>query len=384
MYAGNGVAIAWWRRTLKGASIANLNHSWAFSTSLKEVFFRLKYFNVIALAALTAKLTIIDGTLMQKALTFYQDVDTSIIEDRHITGFRYRAWPMTGMVEDSAGDAGTMTSYMRDTLKIWGQTGGNYPNTNFKGCNNGFCYIWVEGVGFKFDCANVNIETVNYGKSLSQKPARYASETLFDITFDTVYDDELPSGIEFAHLVMNTTWTKTASYGSADDCSSLKHTTSCRLIPSVIRYPAQIQDVAETHTVSVGPQRWDHWSASSIKHPGLGANPDAEEFDFDRGQQYGYVHKTKHMNKICDLSAHSLLTRICSFEIVRPIHLKETPPFGKKHRQSHLSGLQLALSMSLAGRSKLTLDQSFGQSFNISSTGHADTWLYESPRVNQK
>nr|OQO05984.1 hypothetical protein B0A51_18122 [Rachicladosporium sp. CCFEE 5018] len=66
---GNGIAIAWWRKTLRGATIHELHRSWAFSTSLKDIAFAAKYFNIIALAVLTAKLTMIDGMLMQKATT---------------------------------------------------------------------------------------------------------------------------------------------------------------------------------------------------------------------------------------------------------------------------------------------------------------------------
>ena len=34
---GNGVAIAWWRKTLKGATIEDLHRSWKFSSSIKQV-----------------------------------------------------------------------------------------------------------------------------------------------------------------------------------------------------------------------------------------------------------------------------------------------------------------------------------------------------------
>jgi hypothetical protein len=69
---GNGVAIAWWRKMLKGsATIKDLHRSWSFSTSIKNIAFAGKYFNLIVLAALTTKLTIIDSTLMQKVFLNY-------------------------------------------------------------------------------------------------------------------------------------------------------------------------------------------------------------------------------------------------------------------------------------------------------------------------
>ena len=55
----NGIAIAWWRKTLAGATIKQLDRSWKFSSSIKDVVLGAKYFNFIALAALAAKVTIL-------------------------------------------------------------------------------------------------------------------------------------------------------------------------------------------------------------------------------------------------------------------------------------------------------------------------------------
>lgn len=56
---------------LRGSSIEDLSRSWTYSTSLKEVLFSLKHFNVIALATLATKLTLIDSSLMQRATSTY-------------------------------------------------------------------------------------------------------------------------------------------------------------------------------------------------------------------------------------------------------------------------------------------------------------------------
>lgn len=42
----NGVAIAWWRQTLKGATIKELHKSWSFATSMKEVLLSGRKFNL--------------------------------------------------------------------------------------------------------------------------------------------------------------------------------------------------------------------------------------------------------------------------------------------------------------------------------------------------
>jgi hypothetical protein len=64
---GHGVAIAWWRKALKGATVADLHHSWTFSASVFDVLTAGRRFNLIALTALTAKLALLDNLLLQQS-----------------------------------------------------------------------------------------------------------------------------------------------------------------------------------------------------------------------------------------------------------------------------------------------------------------------------
>jgi hypothetical protein len=54
---------------------------------MKDIVFSLRYFNVIALAALTAKLTLIDSSLMQRATSTYLAWEQPRTNS-HITGMR--------------------------------------------------------------------------------------------------------------------------------------------------------------------------------------------------------------------------------------------------------------------------------------------------------
>jgi hypothetical protein len=99
---GNGIAIAWWRKALAGSSIQDLHRSWSYSTSLSQIIFSLKGFNVIALAALTAKLTIIDSTLMQRATTTETRTDPPI-QVYNISGFANETLGLTGQVSGHQG-----------------------------------------------------------------------------------------------------------------------------------------------------------------------------------------------------------------------------------------------------------------------------------------
>jgi hypothetical protein len=64
---GQGVAIAWWRRAMKGSTVEDLHRSWGFSASVLELLTAGRKFNMIALAALMAKLALVDNVFLQKA-----------------------------------------------------------------------------------------------------------------------------------------------------------------------------------------------------------------------------------------------------------------------------------------------------------------------------
>jgi hypothetical protein len=73
---GHGVAIAWWRKALKGATVAELHHSWSFSASVFDVLTAGRRFNLIALTALTAKLALLDNLLLQQSAKNFAGTST--------------------------------------------------------------------------------------------------------------------------------------------------------------------------------------------------------------------------------------------------------------------------------------------------------------------
>lgn len=93
---GQGVAIAWWRKVVHGATVTDLHHSWGFSTSMVSLVKGWKYLNFIALAALAAKLAIIDSILLQRALQTYLASDPA----RNVTILAplTTTWPATGII----------------------------------------------------------------------------------------------------------------------------------------------------------------------------------------------------------------------------------------------------------------------------------------------
>lgn len=69
-----GIFIAWHEdasanrdKALKGSTVEDLHKSWSFSTSVLELLTAGRSFNLVALAALTAKMALVDNLLLQKA-----------------------------------------------------------------------------------------------------------------------------------------------------------------------------------------------------------------------------------------------------------------------------------------------------------------------------
>ena len=118
----NGVAITWWRKALRGATIKELHRSWQFSSSIKDVVLYGKYFNVIALAALAAKLTIIDGILLQKAATTEYTAD--IGRKTQINMYTNDTMPYTANIGDRSGHVSSLIKWFGKNVENWSRSNG--------------------------------------------------------------------------------------------------------------------------------------------------------------------------------------------------------------------------------------------------------------------
>lgn len=201
---GNGIAIAWWRKALKGATINDLHRSWAFGTSFANLVLSGRYFNFIALAALAAKLTIIDGVLLQRATTteIQTDWDPNNI-NKNVRGYANETIPITGYVAPEMGESLNLLDTFSQHLLGWSLSGGQFPagewndNDNFANCN-GLCFLNVTGAGFEIDC-NTTTTEVDFGEIAEQYRESLGSDDtanitgpvsdLFSVTFETDYRD---------------------------------------------------------------------------------------------------------------------------------------------------------------------------------------------------
>lgn len=241
---GNGVAITWWRKALKGATIQDLHRSWKFSSSIKEVVLGGKYFNVIALAALTAKLTIIDSMLLQRA------TETVLANDRELKR-TVDTWynttiPFTA-VQGGDGNGPILYDWFNKDVGNCTYNNGIFPNPGID-CD-GVCNLDIPGTGFEIDCTTSET-AIDYGQAAVQNAVAFNLSTdpdafngtlyytLFDVSFYVLYAD---TDVDYARVAMNIT-TSSADAASNQSCPGTLTQHSCILRPAVVIYPVTIED----------------------------------------------------------------------------------------------------------------------------------------------
>jgi hypothetical protein len=307
---GNGVAIAWWRKMLKGsATIEDLHRSWSFSTSIKNIAFAGKYFNIIALAALTTKLTIIDSSLMQKAFSTYVGTDVPV-NVTNIIGPVNETMPITSTPTFGRSFQVSMSKALNLEMQAWSQQGSVYQSP-FYNCE-GTCYLNVPAAGFEFDCSPPVVTEIDNGRttinalslelddrgikdgsrpvgitalsgdlafisgrngsgentfltandtaSLARAQAYVEANytaPLFNIHFTREFlglDSPGSDGTDYSYIAMDMTFTNAhdidPTSGSSASCPGQATRQSCRLRPAVVSYPLQITNYDGAHSLN--------------------------------------------------------------------------------------------------------------------------------------
>jgi len=92
-----GVAIAWWRRAMKGSTVAQLHDQWSLTTGLFAGLRRPKALtSSIALAVLATQVTLLNSILYQRATSTYVAMDAP--RSLQAAGIGATEFPMTGYV----------------------------------------------------------------------------------------------------------------------------------------------------------------------------------------------------------------------------------------------------------------------------------------------
>ncbi|USW50064.1 hypothetical protein Slin15195_G033830 [Septoria linicola] len=239
----NGVAIAWWRQTLKGATIKQLHKSWSFAP-------------FIALAALTMKLTIIDGVLMQSASrTVFTDDDPRHNVTNIMTLKMHQVIPTTGWVSPGNNGPGFMTAALRENVKGW-QTNIVTPEISqgvLQGCE-GICFANVTGASIlnaviyrrtqSTGAQILSTAQVTALRVLMDALNQEYDNTMFKINSQAIYDEGNVNASSL-YINMKLVYTQTDGKGESDappeqSCAGRRVSQSCKLWPATITYPIMV------------------------------------------------------------------------------------------------------------------------------------------------
>jgi hypothetical protein len=267
----NGVAITWWRKALRGATIKELHRSWQFSASIKDVVLYGKYFNFIALAALAAKLTIIDGILLQKAAN--TDYGPDKAHNTTIKMYANDTMPFTASIAHQPGTDGSPDSGFVDAQLSWfdavvsewskdsGSFDGRVSSASDRGPCDGTCLFSVLGTGFGVDCQTEEL-AIDYGREVVQAATELAAlinattlindtalkndtytpppdttRNLFEVTFNPLYGST-GQDVGYSRIEMNVTFTNTTQdKNDPKSCPGILTRHRCILRPATVRYP---------------------------------------------------------------------------------------------------------------------------------------------------
>jgi hypothetical protein len=329
---------------LKGsATIEDLHRSWSFSTSIKNIAFAGKYFNIIALAALTTKLTIIDSSLMQKAFSTYVGTDVPV-NVTNIIGPVNETMPITSTSAFGRSFQVGMSKALNLEMQAWSQQGSVYQSP-FQNCE-GTCYLKVPAAGFEIDCSPPVVTEIDNGRTTrnalslmldargiedGSRPvgitaltgdlafisgkngsgeATYltANDTaslaraqayneangtapLFNIHFTREFlglDSPGSDGTDYSYIAMDMTFTNARDMdqtsGSSAICPGQATRQSCRLRPAVVSYPLQITNYEGAHSLNGIRLGTPQKQGDNSSHVVLKQEP----YDYNLKQQGGF------------------------------------------------------------------------------------------------
>lgn len=257
---GQGVTIAWWRKVMNGATVSELHNSWSFSTSGLDLLTAGKSFNLIALAALTAKLALVDNLLLQQAAGDEPGLGTSLnlpvrIPILDVLPNNY------GGSSSKDGQVGTLSRRFGQALYGYSVDGDLIKPTSDVVENhcNGACYTIVPGFGFNISCLPIDHGTKNYSvtpqTALNTTNAWRNRDTvdenrtlysLLSVSISPSLVGEGNSTAKWSSIQMTTSWADLQPTAdqvhnpSAETCSGRILTQICEFRPAKVRYPLQI------------------------------------------------------------------------------------------------------------------------------------------------
>lgn len=247
---GQGLAIAWWRKALRGSSLRTLHRNHAYSYSFFAIVTSGKHFNLIALAALMTKFAVVDSTLFQKAT---KTVVTQKVNytNATVTGWIEQEWaPNTGGIPGDEGTIKTVDSAWADVVDAYnGKVANGKVHDLLKGKASFFdcpyrqeCHGKIRALGFAFSC-NTTTEDIDYGAL--RKPeltGTTQSWPLWDVRFETEWStpDKPYANVRFDMLYVDS-----HAGSSNESCPGTLTKRSCGIRPAIVENPVTVMMPSE-------------------------------------------------------------------------------------------------------------------------------------------
>ncbi|KAF2029533.1 hypothetical protein EK21DRAFT_89769 [Setomelanomma holmii] len=238
-----GLAIAWWRKALRGSSLKTLHRNHAYSYSFYAIVTSGRHFNIIALAALMTKFAVIDSTLFQKA-TKTQITQQKAYMNTTVTAWIESDWPThSGGVPGDEGNIKTVDTAWANVIDAYNSkiANGKVHDTlkemaAFFDCpSRQECSGYIEAMGFAFECETES-KDVDYGLDHANVTVNgtRSEYPLWNIKFEPDFSNGTKpySAINMTMLYVD------SEAGTAEgSCPGTLTNRTCRIRPAIVKYP---------------------------------------------------------------------------------------------------------------------------------------------------
>lgn len=351
---GEGVNIAWWRKCLHGATVADLHQSWAYSASRVDLLGCWKNFNIIALACLAMYVVLVENLLLQKAA---ESVPGFFTAPAQISVPVATAIPATmGAQTNGDGTTGFLTVALGNVLKDYSTSGGNLQQlitTHWDSNCIGSCTTNLRAAGFSIECDRNSIDRDLDGRVIEDANDNENSiSTLLSTKFKALYAGEYDSTqsrvAEFSHIQYSTirAWYSAGVRDfdgnetleeRANNCWGEQRVMTCRLRPVILEYPVEINNNTKEIQAQKGVR--------------LQGNIDADIIYFNY---------------------NSAENQLAGYRVISPLP-SEPKPAAKSH--TFLGAITLALNDLLRTQMSLKYSNATGWSVTPASTSLGSWWL---------
>ncbi|KAK5076575.1 hypothetical protein LTR64_005945 [Lithohypha guttulata] len=271
---GDGVAIAWWRRAMKGSTIADLHYQWQLSHGIFANLFtrpRSVLSSKIALAVLAMQVTLLNSILYQRATSTVLAPD--LPRNLSAIGIGAEEFPFTGYVVSDTSSAAQTSFMIGDSfipvVNTFGTSNGFFRGYNelFRfstdsvqermdkyGYCSGVCYFDFEAIGFEIDCIDATNHTDIALPAIAAyeadgDPAAWTNIPIFNSSFALKYASDATN---YSRIVLN------LQYFQSDDPYNPKSTTcpglvtnkQCSLRPAMVSYPVKVTNFTNEHVIN--------------------------------------------------------------------------------------------------------------------------------------